>query len=107
MPKTKSTKAKKTIRLGGEHLYEAFSSKIAISKFKKKVADPACKSHVALVAQVLVKEFDRPAGFEQLLAAVKATGRYKTEGDMAGLVRGDLGILVRDGLVKAVRVAEK
>lgn len=102
MAKTKKSKA-----VRGEKLYEAFSSKIEASAIGKKAASKEVTSHTPLVAQVLSK-FSRPATFEQVFSAVKETKRYsenklKTE-VFERSVRGDLAILVREGLAKATKI---
>lgn len=102
MAKTKKSKA-----VRGEKLYEAYSSKIEAGAIGKKAADKEVTSHTPLVAQVLLK-FSRPATFEQVFSAVKETKRYS--GNKLGAevfersVRGDLAILVREGLAKATKI---
>jgi hypothetical protein len=92
--------SKKRARITGNVLFAALSSKVETSPLRKKIRNPECKSHTPIVAQVLLLE-GRPMDLKSIVAAAKKTGRYKTDADMEKLVKGDLGILVREGLVKA------
>jgi hypothetical protein len=89
----------KSIR--GEKLYEAYSSKIEASAIGKKVADKEHKGHTPLVARVLLS-FDKPVTATQVITAAKNSG-YKSD-NVERCVRGDLAILVREGLAKATKI---
>ena len=101
MSKKKSTKSKRAPSIRGEKLYEAYSSKIEASAIGKKVADKDHKGHTPLVARVLLS-FDKPVKLEQVITAAKNSG-YKSD-NVERCVRGDLAILVREGLVKATKI---
>ena len=101
MSKKKSTKSKRAPSVRGEKLYEAYSSKIEASAIGKKVADKEHKGHTPLVARVLLS-FDKPVTAAQVITAAKNSG-YKSD-NVERCVRGDLAILVREGLVKATKI---
>lgn len=100
MAKKKKSSKKHAVASRSEKLYEAYSSKIEASKYAKKVADKEQKSHTPLVARVLMS-FDKPVGLERIITAAENSG-YESD-NVKRCVRGDLAILVREGLAKATK----
>lgn len=100
MAKKKKSTKKRAVSVRGEKLYEAFSSKIEASKYAKKIADKDAKFHTPLVARVLMS-FDKPVSLERVITAAKNSG-YESD-NVERCVRGDLAILVREGLAKATK----
>jgi hypothetical protein len=101
--KSAAQKSKRSPSVRGEKLYEAFSSKIEAHAIGKKVADKEHKGHTPLVARVLLS-FDKPVTASQVITAAKNSG-YESD-NVERCVRGDLAILVREGLVKATKIAK-
>ena len=102
--KSGSTKSKRAPSVRGEKLYEAYSSKIEAHAIGKKVTDKDHKGHTPLVARVLLS-FDKPVTVAQVITAAKNSG-YKSD-NVERCVRGDLAILVREGLAKATKIETK
>lgn len=99
--KVKKTPKEKFARTKVARTFKVFTSKVEASDHAKRFEDRETTNHHAVVLQTLAR-FENPKTLEEIVEAVKESGRYgrqKNMPKMEAYISSDLRTLVKAGVV--------